>query len=228
MSLNPLSLLIKKDTDTVLKTVLTNIIKMLSYRNWLNKDNLDKNIELITSSNNNNTNNDNIYKIKLDVNLEKFPFYDTETKNFNGNVVVVKILQQYITGVNKSLSVTDFLNNYNEYHKILIVDKISEKAQQQLDEMPGIEVFLESFFMINLVEHVCSPNYEILNKDETEKFLSSYQVTKRNLCKMDISDPASKYLYVKKGQIVRIIRNSELAGQTIGYRVIINKGNNKI
>ena len=38
---NPLLLPVRKDIDTIRKTVLTNIIKMLIERKWLNKDNLD-------------------------------------------------------------------------------------------------------------------------------------------------------------------------------------------
>jgi DNA-directed RNA polymerase subunit H (RpoH/RPB5) len=42
------------------------------------------------------------------------------------------------------------------------------------------------------------------------------------------TDRASKYLYVKKGQIVRIIRNTKNTETSIGYRVIAKKGNAKI
>ena len=38
---------------------------------------------------------------------------------------------------------------------------------------------------------------------------------------MYISDPASLYLFLKKEQIVRIVRNSELTGNSINYRIVV-------
>lgn len=218
MSINPLLLPIKKDAETIRTTILTNIVKMLTYRKWLNSEDNETNLSSLS-------NDDTIYKIKLNTDFNK------EEDNKDNDIepmLVIKILQQNITGVNKSPQLTEFLTQYKKFHKIIIVERISDKAKMQLDKIPHTEVFVESFFMINLTEHACSPQYEILTPEQTNEFLTAYQVTKRKLPKMDVNDPASLYLYLKKGQIVRIIRDSEITGKSIGYRVIINKGANKI
>jgi DNA-directed RNA polymerase subunit H (RpoH/RPB5) len=211
MSVNPLLLPIKKDSDTIKQTVLTNIIKMLTYRKWLKNKNIDK----LSSMNS----DDSLYKIKTDIDINGEP---------NNNVIYIKLLPQKVTGINKSPIIVDFLKTYKKEHKILVVDSISDKAYQQLVSMPNIEIFNENALMINLVEHVSSPQYEVLTNDETNEFLESYHVTKNKLPILFSNDPAALYLNLKKGQIVRIIRNSEMTASSIAYRIVVNKVNVKI
>jgi DNA-directed RNA polymerase subunit H (RpoH/RPB5) len=232
MSGNPLLLPINKDATTIRRTLLTNIIKMIAYRKWFiikNSEELESQVSALMLT----TNDDNIYKIKLHENLNTNEIYlknnlnEINKSTFDGTQIVIKILQQKIIGINKIPTITDFISTYKNMHKILIVDSISDKAKQQLDNFSFTEVFNEAFHMINLVEHVSSPQYEILTQKEMEEFMAAYQVSKRKLSKMDDNDPASQYLYIKKGQIVRIIRDSEISGKSIAYRVVIHKGINK-
>ena len=217
MSVNPLLLPIIKDRATIKKNVLTNIIKMITYRGWLKKENLEENIKNITSLHA----DDDIYKIKLDVLLKDVPFYDPITEDkFDNNVLYVKLLAQKIVGINKSPIITDFFTTYKNSHKILVVESISEKQEQQIDSYLYCEVFKEHMLLINLVDHHCSPQYEVLTPTELDEFLLSYQVKKTQLDKINLNDPASKYLYLKKGQIIRIIRNSESTGSSIAYRIV--------
>lgn len=235
MSFNPLLLPIQKDADTTRKTVLTNIVKMLTYRKWLNDDDLESNINAVISI----QADDGIYKIKLSNDLSKLSFYnkhiplialETEKKSkndttFDGNTVVVKLLpHQRLMGVNKTPIVAEFMTNYNKFHKILVVEYVSEKTKAQLDDELYTEVFIEPFFMINLVEHVSSPQYEILSDEESKELFESYHASKRKLQKMNDTDQASRYLYVKKGQIVRIIRDNEITGKSAIYKIICHKG----
>ena len=208
MSINPLLLPIKKDTDTIKNTVLTNIIKMLTYRKWLKQDMIEKNISNLISMNS----DDSLYKVKLD---------DDKT-------LYIKLLPQKITGINKSPIIVDFMKTYKKDPKILVVDSISDKAYQQLISMQLVEVFSENSLMINLVEHVCSPQYQVLSNEETEEFLSTYHVKKNKLSIIYSNDPAALYLNLKKGQIVRIIRKSEMTSESIAYRIVVNKVNVKI
>lgn len=236
MSANPLLLPAKKDTDTIRREVLTNIVKMLTYRKWLSKENEQKNIDTLLKIHSSNGTDDSVYKLQLSIDLRNVPFYEYQedskdskdsSNKFDGKQLVIKILQQKVTGVNKSPVISEFLSSYKNCHKILIVDSISEKPRHQLETTLYTEVFVESDFMINLVEHSASPQYEVLTPTEIDEFLLEYQVTKRKLSKIDDSDPAAKYLYLKKGQIIRILRNSEGSGGSVGYRVVIHRGSTK-
>jgi DNA-directed RNA polymerase subunit H (RpoH/RPB5) len=232
MSANPLLLPVRKDIDTVHKTVLTNILKMLCNRKWILSDNLkSKTIEII------NTHNDEqVYKIRLDISLSSFPTYDPQEQNeeepkeksnnkkesdFEDNIVMVKLLPQKITSVSKSPIIMEFFSTYKKFHKILIVDSISDKSKHQLISNKYTEVFTESFFMLDILEHVCSPKYEVLSPLESKEMLGSYHLLKKQMKRMFDTDQISLYFFLKKRQIIRIIRNSELTGGAIDYRIVV-------
>jgi DNA-directed RNA polymerase subunit H (RpoH/RPB5) len=75
--------------------------------------------------------------------------------------------------------------------------------------------------MQDLLEHEASPKYEVMNPSDIEPFLISHNLTRKQMHKMYEHDHASRYLFLQKKQIVRIIRNSELTGYSVDYRVII-------
>lgn len=229
MSVNPLLLPVKKNAETIRKTVLSNIIKMYCNRGWIKRENLDKEITQIMETQNDN----HIYKINLDVDLRNvdtyYPVEEGEPRNFNddfiGNVVMVKLLPQRIASVSKSPIIQEFFTEYKKYHRILIVDFISDRAKTQVVSEKHVEVFLESFFMLDLLELICSPKYEVLRPGEINEFLESYHLTRKQMKKMYDNEPASMYLFLKKKQIVRIIRDSEQTSSAVDYRLVIHKGN---
>lgn len=235
---NQLLLPSKLPADEVRQIVLTNIIKMLVARHWLSADEYSSAVSNITKTHN----DDNIYKIKLSrslLELDSYTFGMQEEKDvkadkknkgektFDGTMVIVKLLPQKVTGVNKSPIITEFINTYSKYHKLLIVDSISDKAKTQLSNTPHTEVFNENVIMLNLLEHECSPSYEILSEKEVEELYSAYNITKRKMEKLYYNDAVSLYLYLKEGQIVRITRNNEVTGKSIAYRLVRNKDNLK-
>lgn len=227
MSVNPLLLPVKKNSEIIKNTVLTNIVKMYCNRGWIKKENLDNEIKKITSTQNDN----HVYKINLDVDLETFDTYypveDKEERKFSdefiGNVAMVKLLPQKITSISKSPIIQEFFTEYKKFHRILVIDSISDRARVQASNEKHIEVFVESFLMLDLMELVCSPKYEILKPNEVEPFLESYHLTRKQMKKMYDTDPASTYLFLKKKQIVRIIRDSEQTGSAVDYRLVIHK-----
>lgn len=227
MSVNPLLLPVKKNSETIKNTVLTNIVKMYCNRGWIKPEHLDSEIKKLI-----NTQNDNhIYKINLDVDLKRvdtyYPVDEGEVRkisdDFIGTAVMVKLLPQKVTSVSKSPIIQEFLTESKKYHKILIVDSISDRAKTQASAEKHIEVFVESFFMLDLMELVCSPKYQVLHPKEIEVFLESYHLTRKQMKKMYDTDPASLYYFLKKKQIVRIIRDSEQTGSAVDYRLVIHK-----
>jgi DNA-directed RNA polymerase subunit H (RpoH/RPB5) len=218
---------IKKDTQTITETVIINLLKMLMYRKWLNLD--DKNdIKKLVDELLKSRKEDKIYNIKLTENLINVATYEpfdnkTEWKAFNGNNVVVLLSNLKIAG--KSPVLNEFMNKYANFHKIIVVDSITEKARQILTSGKFIEIFEENEFMINITEHVCCPEFIVLKNEELENFLESYNAKRKDLLKQLDSDPMSRYLYLRRGQVIRVVRNSETTGQSVAYRIIIHRGN---
>jgi DNA-directed RNA polymerase subunit H (RpoH/RPB5) len=214
MSVIPQLLPLELNAEKRKKEILTNIVKMLTNRKLLNPSNLNDNIKVLLSQDS----DDNIYKIKLD-NPEVY--YDKSIEPY----FYIKILNQKITGISKSSNIGDFIYSKKNAPKLIIVTGITNKALQQLKEdFPNSEIFTEAELMIDLVSHVAVPKHEMLNEEETQIFLKDYLLKKREIPKMFITDPVSKYFNAKVGQVFRIIRPSEVSGQSIYYRIVI-RGN---
>jgi DNA-directed RNA polymerase subunit H (RpoH/RPB5) len=218
---------IKKDSETIRKTVLTNILKMLCNRKWINSENLNDKIDKIINEQNDN----HVYIINLDVDLKNVKtFYPVDdgvirefADNYDGKTIAVKLLPQKITSIGKSPIIQEFFNYYKKCHKILIVESISVKSKMAISNMKGIEIFSEPYFMLDMMEIVCSPEYEILEPEETIKFLENNHLTRKQMKKIFDNDPASQYFFLKAKQIVRIIRNSEMTGKSVDYRLVVHK-----
>ena len=78
----------------------------------------------------------------------------------------------------------------------------------------------------NVLKHQMVPEHYLLSLEEEKEVLKQLNITRDQLPKLRMSDPAVRILRrietdVKEGRIVRIIRESQTAGQTIIYRLLI-------
>jgi DNA-directed RNA polymerase subunit H (RpoH/RPB5) len=195
--------------------VLSNIIKMLTERGLLQKDNLMKNIEKIINDDNNN--DDYLYTITLD---NPKLYYDS---GFDS--MYIKLIYQKITGITKSSIIGEFLYKYKNQPKIIVAINIVPKANLQIEtSFPNTQIFLEKELLINIIEHVAVPKHELLNEKEKEALCEEYKLKKKDIPKIFITDPVAKYYNAKIGDIFRIYRPSEISGIGVYYRIVI-KGN---
>lgn len=211
MSVIPQLLPLEINSEKKKKEVLSNIVKMLTNRKLLDKNNIEKNISSLIQQESDN----DVYKIKLD-----YPevYYDKSTEN----TYYIKLLNQKVSSIAKSSNIGDFVYDKKNAPKLIVVSGITNKARQQLQEdFKYIEVFTEQELMIDLVSHIAVPKHEMLNEEETQIFLKEYLLKKREIPKMFIGDPVSKYFNAKVGQVFRIIRPSEVTAQSIYYRMVI-------
>ena len=225
MSVNPLLLPLLKDKETIRQEVLSNIVTMLKKRKWIFDENADAKAEELKKT----INDDHIYTITLDVRLSELQtYYPTdihtdrqfdEEFNKNDNKIVIKLLHQNINNL-KFPAINDFLNYYKNSHKILVVSDISEKIKNRILTQ-HTEIFTEPFLMIKLADVDSSPQYDILTPNEIKELLDSYDFVKKHMNIMLLSDPMSKYLFLQSKQVVRIIRDSQSSGKSIGYRIIV-------
>lgn len=207
MSLIPQLIPIEANSEYIKNSVLTNAMKMLTERKLLLKENLDKNIKKITSF----QTDDFIYKIPLEDNIPK-----------DHPHIIIKILNQKITAVNRASSIGEFLHQYKHEQKIVIVKSINNKARQfVVNSYPYTELFLEKELMINIIEHISVPKHEVLSNEEAESLIEAYNTRKRDMPKIFTTDPIARYYNMQAGQICRILRPSETAGLVPFYRLVI-------
>ena len=69
--------------------------------------------------------------------------------------------------------------------------------------------------------HQLVPKHEVLTKDETKEVLEMFGVEKEQLPKILDSDPVCNEIGAKRNDILRILRKSETAGESVYYRVVV-------
>lgn len=65
------------------------------------------------------------------------------------------------------------------------------------------------------------PKHVLLNEKEKEEILKKFGIVLKQLPRISNTDPAIKILNGQPGDVIKIIRKSPTAGESIYYRVII-------
>jgi DNA-directed RNA polymerase subunit H (RpoH/RPB5) len=188
--------------DIILKTVLTNLIYMLTERGILKKENEEKNIKNIIS----NISEEKIFKIK------------SETSNAIYNVMVVN---GKISTINKIIGFDNFINLSNNQNRIFIGNNISQKAFKQFLEKKNSEVFFEKDLMVDIIKHKYQPKFKLLTEEEKQQKLKDYNIESKFESKMLSTDIVARYFNAKAGDIFRIKRPSTFSGESFHYRLVV-------
>ena len=175
---------------------------MLIARKLISADRQNEKIKQITGLNSDNQ----LYRVQMD-----------------NSVMLVKLINQKITSVSKSSIISEFLTMHKTQPKIIVVTGISPKAQNilQSETYPNTEIFLAKELLINIIDHISVPKYTLLTDDEAKEVIHVYHAKKKDLPKQLVFDPISKYYNAKPGQMFRIVRPSETAGEVATYRLVV-------
>ncbi|MEM0230721.1 MAG: DNA-directed RNA polymerase subunit H [Candidatus Woesearchaeota archaeon] len=74
--------------------------------------------------------------------------------------------------------------------------------------------------MSKKIEHVLVPEHEKLSEGEKKALLEKYGITENEMPVILARDPAIAHLNAKPGDIIKITRKSQIAGESIFYRVV--------
>jgi DNA-directed RNA polymerase subunit H len=74
---------------------------------------------------------------------------------------------------------------------------------------------------VRLQDHILVPMHEVLSKEGAEELLKTLNIHKEQLPKIKVDDPIAKEIGAKVGSIVKITRESQTAGKSIAYRLVI-------
>jgi DNA-directed RNA polymerase subunit H len=69
-------------------------------------------------------------------------------------------------------------------------------------------------------KHILTPKHSKLSEKEKAQLFEKYHVTSKELPKILKTDSAVKELDIKPGDIVKITRKSQTAGESIFYRAV--------
>lgn len=79
----------------------------------------------------------------------------------------------------------------------------------------------ENLNKFNLLDNELIPKHEIINEDELKSVLKQYKIGREQFPKIKINDPVIQEIGASVGDVVKITRNSETAGQALYYRLVI-------
>jgi DNA-directed RNA polymerase subunit H len=74
---------------------------------------------------------------------------------------------------------------------------------------------------VKITNHIYQPKHEILSKDEAQEILKKYNSKPSQLPYVMISDKALEDLDVRPGDIIKITRKSQTAGESVYYRYVV-------
>ncbi len=91
-----------------------------------------------------------------------------------------------------------------------MTDKTKSSEQEKVQEFSPLK-------------HVLVPKHEIMTKEEVEELLKKYRIKPQQLPYILTSDPIVKEIGAKPGDVIRIIRQTETAGKSVYYRLVVRE-----
>ncbi|KAK3688174.1 RNA polymerase [Podospora appendiculata] len=114
----------------------------------------------------------------------------------------------------------------NSFRAGILVTAVPLSAQARkvisvTQQYTQIECFLEEDLLVNITHHELVPKHVLLSKEEKTALLKRYRLKETQLPRILQKDPIARYLGLKRGHVVKIIRTSETAGRYASYRLCV-------
>ncbi len=76
---------------------------------------------------------------------------------------------------------------------------------------------------LNVLLHEMVPDHQIMTGEEVTELLKTFDISEDQLPKIYNDDPAIKACSGKPGNVIRIIRKSQTAGEATSYRLVVRR-----
>ena len=73
---------------------------------------------------------------------------------------------------------------------------------------------------IDIQDHMLVPTHEIMTEEEIADEFSDVEYDFKDLPKIRLEDPVVKAINAKSGDVLRITRKSQTAGEFVTYRIV--------
>ena len=135
--------------------------------------------------------------------------------------MIVRIPMKEVVGISFVREVSEKIEEEGLDSAVLVSRRrFTHYAKKEADSA-GIEILSSSHPIFDLFKHDLVPLHEILTPEECEELKKEYHIELRDLPKILENDPAIKTIHAMAGDVVRIIRSSIFAEETITYRLVL-------
>ena len=124
-------------------------------------------------------------------------------------------------GIKQMRTFAQHINQHNFHTGILVTQASITPAALKIVPvvLPSvIETFQEQDLLVNITHHELVPKHVLLSAEEKRRLLERYRLKESQLPRIQTGDPVARYLGLRRGQVVKIIRKSETAGRYASYR----------
>jgi len=137
----------------------------------------------------------------------------------------VEFLPDSSVGIKQMRAFAQYLSSNSFHTGILITNvNITPAALKIIPAVASetrIECFVEQDLLVNITHHELVPKHVLLSKEERSALLHRYRLKDTQLPRIQLGDPVARYLGLRRGQVVKIIRKSETAGRYASYRLCV-------
>ena len=137
----------------------------------------------------------------------------------------IEFLPDSSVGIKQMRNFAQYLASNNFHTGILVTNvNITPAALKIIPAVASetrIECFVEQDLLVNITHHELVPKHVLLSKEEKTKLLERYRLKDTQLPRIQLGDPVARYLGLRRGQVVKIIRKSETAGRYASYRLCV-------
>lgn len=135
--------------------------------------------------------------------------------------IVYCMLSRLGTGLKGPIAFLE--ENPTTQHVIIVSEhynRLQHGKMMDLGQAYGrIEVFELSELLVNPTKYHLVPRHELVPEEHREALLAQLRVTEAQLPRIAQSDPIARWMGLLPGQIVRIHRKSQVAGDYLMYRI---------
>jgi DNA-directed RNA polymerase subunit H len=105
---------------------------------------------------------------------------------------------------------------------IVITEGRYTHAVKQGAKKRKVELLPKTFPVFDIFQHALVPKHEILSAKEKDVLLAQYKVHPYQMPQIKANDPVVKAIGAKPGDVLKIIRKSQTAGEHIAYRYVVD------
>jgi DNA-directed RNA polymerase subunit H len=135
--------------------------------------------------------------------------------------IVWCILGSATVGIVAMNALYKFMKEKGLERAIVVTEGRYTHAVKQGAKKRNVELLPKSFPVFDIFEHALVPMHEILNVKEKEQLLAQYKIHPYQMPQIKANDPAVKAIGARPGDVLKIIRKSQTAGEHIAYRYVV-------